>query len=107
MFFHSMNFSIGKDNEVLRETIFKFAQKEIAPLADEIDKENSFPNKIWKKLGELGLLGITADTKYGGSEMSYLAHCIAMDVAQTHPAMPQVGHDVKPWRTVCFLVATP
>ena len=79
MFFHSMNFSIGEDNEALRETVFKFAQKEIAPLADKIDKENSFPNQLWKKLGELGLLGITANTKYGGSEMSYLAHCIAME----------------------------
>ena len=58
MFFHSMNFSIGEDNEALRETVFKFAQKEIAPLADKIDKENSFPNQLWKKLGELGLLGI-------------------------------------------------
>ena len=52
MFFHSMNFSIGEDNEALRETVFKFAQKEIAPLADKIDKENSFPNQLWTKLGE-------------------------------------------------------
>jgi isovaleryl-CoA dehydrogenase len=74
-----MNFSIGKDNEILKESIFKFAQKEIAPLADEIDKNNSFPTELWKKFGELGLLGITADTQYGGSEMSYLAHCIAME----------------------------
>ena len=48
MFLHSMNFSIGKDNEVLRDTIFKFAQKEIAPIADQIDKDNSFPNHLWK-----------------------------------------------------------
>ena len=44
MFFHSMNFSIGKDNEVLRDTVYKFAQNEIAPIANQIDKENSFPN---------------------------------------------------------------
>jgi len=74
-----MNFSIGKDNEILKESIFKFAQKEIAPLADQIDKDNSFPTELWKKFGALGLLGITADTQYGGSEVSYLAHCIAME----------------------------
>ncbi len=79
MFFHSMNFSIGEDNEALKDTIHKFSQKEIAPLADKIDKENTFPNELWKKLGNLGLLGITADQEFGGSQMSYLAHCIAME----------------------------
>ena len=73
MFFHSMNFSIGKDNETLQDTIYKFSQKEIAPLADKVDKENTFPNELWKKLGDLGLLGITADEEFGGSQMSYLA----------------------------------
>jgi len=48
MFFHSMNFSIGKDNETLKDTIYKFSQKEIAPLADKVDKENTFPNELWK-----------------------------------------------------------
>ena len=79
MFLHSMNFSIGNDNELLRETVNKFAQNEIAPIADQIDKDNAFPNHLWKKLGALGLLGITAESKYGGSEMSYLAHCIALE----------------------------
>ena len=50
MFFHSMNFSIGKDNETLKDTIYKFSQKEIAPLAYKVDKENTFPNELWKKL---------------------------------------------------------
>ena len=78
MFFHSMNFSIGKDNEVLRDTVYKFAQNEIAPIANQIDKENSFPNHLWKKFGDLGLLGITASSDYGGSDMSYLAHCLSL-----------------------------
>ena len=79
VFFISMNFSIGEDNEALKDTIHKFSQKEIAPIADKVDKENTFPNELWKKLGDLGLLGITADQEFGGSQMSYLAHCIAME----------------------------
>ena len=99
MFFHSMNFSIGKDNEILKESIFKFAQKEIAPLADEIDKNNSFPTRLWKKFGELGLLGITADTQYGGSEMSYLAHCIAME--EISRASASVGLSYGAFSNLC------
>ena len=99
MFFHSMNFSIGKDNEILKESIFKFAQKEIAPLADEIDKSNSFPTGLWKKFGELGLLGITADTQYGGSEMSYLAHCIAME--EISRASASVGLSYGAFSNLC------
>ena len=99
MFFHSMNFSIGKDNEILKESIFKFAQKEIAPLADEIDKNNSFPTELWKKFGELGLLGITADTQYGGSKMSYLAHCIAME--EISRASASVGLSYGAFSNLC------
>ena len=99
MFFHSMNFSIGKDNEILKESIFKFAQKEIAPLADEIDKNNSFPIQLWKKFGELGLLGITADTQYGGSKMSYLAHCIAME--EISRASASVGLSYGAFSNLC------
>ena len=99
MFFHSMNFSIGKDNEILKESIFKFAQKEIAPLADQIDKDNSFPTELWKKFGELGLLGITADTQYGGSEMSYLAHCIAME--EISRASASVGLSYGAFSNLC------
>ena len=99
MFFHSMNFSIGKDNEILKESIFKFTQKEIAPLADEIDKNNSFPTQLWKKFGELGLLGITADAQYGGSEMSYLAHCIAME--EISRASASVGLSYGAFSNLC------
>jgi isovaleryl-CoA dehydrogenase len=94
-----MNFSIGKDNEILKESIFKFAQKEIAPLADEIDKNNSFPTGLWKKFGELGLLGITADTQYGGSKMSYLAHCIAME--EISRASASVGLSYGAFSNLC------
>ena len=100
MFFHSMNFSIGSDNEVLRDTVYKFAQKEIAPIADQIDKENSFPNHLWKKFGELGLLGITASPKYGGSDMSYLAHCIAIE--EISRASASVGLSYGAFSNLCI-----
>ena len=84
---------------VIKESIFKFAQKEIAPLADQIDKDNSFPTELWKKFGELGLLGITADTQYGGSEMSYLAHCIAME--EISRASASVGLSYGAFSNLC------
>ena len=99
MFFHSMNFSIGKDNEVLRDTVYKFAQNEIAPIANQIDKENSFPNHLWKKFGDLGLLGITASPKYGGSAMSYLAHCIAIE--EISRASASVGLSYGAFSNLC------
>ena len=94
-----MNFSIGKDNEVLRDTVYKFAQNEIAPIANQIDKENSFPNHLWKKFGALGLLGITASSDYGGSDMSYLAHCIAIE--EISRASASVGLSYGAFSNLC------
>ena len=99
MFFYSINFSIGKDNEVLRDTVYKFAQNEIAPIANQIDKENSFPNHLWKKFGDLGLLGITASSDYGGSDMSYLAHCIAIE--EISRASASVGLSYGAFSNLC------
>lgn len=56
-----------------------FAQKHIAPIAAEVDKNDRFARELWPQLGELGLLGITADPEYGGSGMNYTAHCVAME----------------------------
>ena len=65
--------------KMLRDSVRQFAQKEIAPLAAEIDKNNQFPNHLWKKMGDLGILGMTVDEAYGGVNMGYLAHCIVLE----------------------------
>ncbi len=74
-----LNFELGESIALLRETVRRFAQEEIAPLAAQVDRENQYPRSIWPKLGELGLLGITVDEDYGGSDLGYLAHVIAME----------------------------
>lgn len=75
----SMIPKLGEPYDALRETVYQFASRHIAPLAAEIDKSNTFPNALWSQLGELGLLGITVDEAYGGANMGYLAHVIAME----------------------------
>lgn len=74
-------FGLSEEEQQLRKTVFDFAQKELAPKAGEIDRENNFAEmrEFWKKMGHLGLLGITADPEYGGSGMGYFDHCIVME----------------------------
>ena len=74
-----LNNSLNEEVDLLRETVRAFAEKEIAPLADQIDRENEFPSHLWKKLGDLGLLGISVPEAFGGSGMSYLAHLVTME----------------------------
>ncbi|MEQ9198695.1 MAG: acyl-CoA dehydrogenase family protein, partial [Rhodospirillales bacterium] len=77
--FPSLNFDLGETADMLRDSVAGFAADEIAPLAESVDRDNEFPNQLWRKFGELGLLGITVSEEYGGSEMGYLEHCIAME----------------------------
>jgi isovaleryl-CoA dehydrogenase len=75
----SLNFALGEDIDMLRETVAGFAAERIAPRAADIDASNAFPNELWRQMGELGLLGITVEEEYGGSDMGYLAHMVAME----------------------------
>ena len=77
--FPALRFHHGETIDLLRASVQKFAAKEILPRAGEIDRNNQFPSELWRKMGGLGLLGITADEKFGGSNMGYLAHVIAME----------------------------
>ena len=75
----TMNFDLGEEIDLLRQSVAHFASAEIAPLAAQADEENLFPNALWRKLGEQGLLGLTVEEEYGGSGMGYLAHVVAME----------------------------
>ena len=75
----TLNFGLGETIDMLRDSVAAFAADEIAPRATEIDETNEFPNDLWRKMGDLGILGITASEEFGGANMGYLAHCIAME----------------------------
>jgi len=75
----SLNFALGDTIDTLRHSVQTFAAKEIAPRAAEIDKSDKFPMDLWRKFGDMGLLGITVEEDYGGAGMGYLAHIVAME----------------------------
>jgi isovaleryl-CoA dehydrogenase len=75
----TLNFDLGETIDLLRDAVHDFAQAEIAPLAAEIDRSNEFPQPLWRKLGDMGLLGITVPEAYGGAAMGYLAQIVAME----------------------------
>jgi len=77
--FPGLDFRLGETIDMLRATVQQFAAAEIAPRAAEIDRSNQFPSDLWRKMGDLGLLGITVEEEYGGTNMGYLAHMIAME----------------------------
>jgi len=77
--FSALNFHLGETVDMLRATVQQFAAVEIAPRAAEIDRDNQFPTDLWRKMGDLGLLGITVEEEYGGTSIGYLAHVVAME----------------------------
>jgi isovaleryl-CoA dehydrogenase len=74
-----LSIELGESIALLRETVRRFAQEELAPIAAQVDRDNQSPREIWRKLGDLGLLGITVDEDYGGADLGYLAHVVAME----------------------------
>ena len=75
----SLNFDLGETADLLRDSVRSFASEEIAPRAADIDRENTFPHDLWRKMGEIGVLGITVGEEFGGAGMGYLEHCVAME----------------------------
>ena len=77
--FPTLNFHLGETIDMLRASVQQFASDEIAPRASDIDHSNAFPADLWRKMGDLGLLGMTVGEEYGGSAMGYLSHVVAME----------------------------
>ena len=97
--FPSLNFDLGETVDLLRDAVETFAQAEIAPLAAEIDRSNEFPNELWPKLGDMGLLGVTVPEQYGGADMGYLAHIVAME--EISRASASVGLSYGAFSNLC------
>jgi len=79
MFTSSMKFDLGEDVEAMRDMVHRWSQERVKPIAADIDRDNDFPEPLWKEMGELGLLGMTVPEEYGGSGMGYVAHTVAVE----------------------------
>ncbi|MEQ9507589.1 MAG: acyl-CoA dehydrogenase family protein, partial [Alloalcanivorax xenomutans] len=79
MFDGGLDFHFDETLNALRDSVRAFARREIAPIAAQVDSDNLFPNELWKKLGDLGVLGITVSEEYGGAGLGYLAHTLVME----------------------------
>ncbi len=79
MFLASMSFDLGEDVSALQESVHRWAQEQVKPIAADIDRSNEFPAHLWREMGDLGLLGVTVPEEYGGTNMSYLAHTVAVE----------------------------
>ena len=79
MSYPTLKFGHPEEIDMLREEVRKFAAAELAPRAEQIDHDNEFPADMWKKMGDMGLLGITVSEEYGGAGMGYLAHVIVLE----------------------------
>ncbi len=79
MFLASMSFDLGEDVSALQESVHRWAQEQVKPIAADIDRSNEFPAHLWREMGDLGLLGVTVPEEYGGTNMRYLAHTVAVE----------------------------
>ncbi|MDO9620897.1 MAG: isovaleryl-CoA dehydrogenase [Moraxellaceae bacterium] len=79
MHFPSLNHDLGETVDALRDSVRQFVLAEIAPIADEVDRSNEFPMHLWRKMGDMGLLGITVEEEYGGAGLGYLAHTVVVE----------------------------
>lgn len=98
--FSSLNFNLGETVDMIRTTVNSFARDEVAPRAAQIDIDNDFPKDLWRKFGDLGLLGITVDEQYGGSNLGYLAHMVA--VQELSRASAAVGLSYAACTNLCI-----
>ena len=73
------DFGLGETTDMLRDSVRRFCAQEIVPRAADIDRDNAFPMDLWQKMGQLGILGITAEEQYGGAGMGYVDHVVAME----------------------------
>ena len=78
------DFGLGETIDMLRRSVRDFCERKIVPIAERVDQSNEFPRPLWPLLGELGVLGITAEEKYGGAGLGYLAHCVVMRKLAEH-----------------------
>ncbi|MBL0709486.1 MAG: isovaleryl-CoA dehydrogenase [Colwellia sp.] len=98
--FSSLNFNLGETVDMIRKTVNDFARDEIAPRAAQIDIDNEFPNDLWRKFGDLGLLGMTVEEQYGGSNLGYLEHMVA--VQEISRASASVGLSYAACSNLCL-----
>ena len=77
--YRGLDFGLGDNADMLRETVRAFSENEIAPRAAEVDRSDTFPRDLWKPMGALGLHGITVEEEWGGVGLGYLEHCVAME----------------------------
>jgi isovaleryl-CoA dehydrogenase len=98
--FSSLNFNLGETVDMIRETVNAFARDEIAPRAEQIDIDNEFPADLWKKFGDMGLLGMTVEEEYGGSGLGYLEHIVA--IQEISRASASVGLSYGAMSNLCL-----
>ena len=98
--YNEFNFGLGETIDMLRAQVNEFATREIAPIAQKTDVENAFPNELWKKFADMGLLGVTAEEEYGGIDMGYLAHVICVE--EISRASASIGLSYGAFSNLCI-----